>query len=246
MGGAAFIISGDVDARLLPANSPEPPEPQSFWARLFAWGSRRPKRATVQALPNGDRHFEIPPGSLERTLVGGFRQWLAGRLVVPSQGSKVVLEYLTVIEPTVYVRGLQRASDEKPDFYVQVTFSGCAGMSETSARAAVHWAAMWYAEVGPQVKTQWLEPYGFRADLQCPPETERMLFLPAGPLGYLEYIDPGPTGEASFEMDEAVAETPEGQEAIGALHAFERFMRPPRCRCQLCDPEFGDARVGVA
>jgi hypothetical protein len=51
------------------------------------------------------------------------------RLPTPSSGTTVVLDYLKEIEPTVYVRGLKQRSRPEPEFYVQITFSGCAGQT---------------------------------------------------------------------------------------------------------------------
>jgi hypothetical protein len=193
-------------------------------------------------MPNGDRFFDVPAGPL-KPLIGEFRSWIRTRVPRPSKGSAVLLQYLADIEPTIYVRGLQRVGDERPGFYVQVSFSGCAGQAETSARAAAHWASLWYAAERGRIDSDYLTPYGFTAapDLG---ETDVMMFLPAGDLGYLEYSTdvPREPGASVFELDQSVVEAHEGDPVLDRLdETFAPYMAAARCRCQLCEPDFGDA-----
>jgi hypothetical protein len=76
-----------------------------------------------------------------------------------------------------------------------------------------------------------------------------MAFLPAGDLGYLEYTAPGARepGQPAFDLDHSAAEAHEGAPLLDQLNdVFGRFMQEPRCRCQVCEPEFGDASREVA
>ena len=156
----------------------------------------------------------------------------------------MLLQYLTDIEPTIYVRGLQRVGEQRPGFYVQVSFSGCAGQAETSARAAYHWAAQWYAAEHKRIESEYFAPFGFTAAPPGDGEVEVMMFLPAGDLGYLEYQTEGPRepGESAFDLDAAVAEANDGNPLLERLdETFTPYMSVARCRCQLCEPDFGDA-----
>jgi hypothetical protein len=77
-----------------------------------------------------------------------------------------------------------------------------------------------------------------------PGEVEVMMFLPAGDLGYLEYSGDAPRepGESVFDLDQSVAEAYEGSPVLDRLdETFARYMAVARCRCQLCEPDFGDA-----
>jgi hypothetical protein len=247
MGGHAYVISGQLTSdRLAEAERPVQPPPPPIWQRLFGVPTRAVKGRRVAELPNGDRLIEIPAAPLEAALVGDLRSWLDERMPHPSRGTSVVLEYMSGVPPTVYVRGLQRANMHEPAYYVQVTFSGCAGQAETSARAVAHWAAAWYAAEHDRIAAAHLTPFGFLPALDVQGEDEPMVFLPAGDLGYLEYIPPDARGEgqAAFEIDQAVVEAYEGSPLLTRLNdVFEGYMRDAVCRCQLCDPEFGDAAI---
>ena len=151
MGGYAYLIPGSVDPRLwqnAPLSTLAPPS-RSLWSRLTgaarSGGSSNLPRVT--ALPNGDRLFELNADPLLDRLIPDFLNWLRARLVPPSRASAVALEYLQEIKPTLYVRGEQHPADSRPAFYVQMTFSGCAGMAETSARVASHWQASGFAPI---------------------------------------------------------------------------------------------------
>ena len=252
MGGHAYIIPGEVEARLLPDpdEAPAALPPVSFWRRLFGGASSaRPETSRVISLPNGDRHFEIQPAQLEGALAQSLRNWVRGRLSNPSRASATILEYLSGIEPSVYVRGAQQAGQQRPEFYVQVSFSGCAGEAETSARAAAHWAALWYKANYRQIAAEYLVPFGFTPDQYRAAEEERLIFLPAGDLGYLEYTPPAAryADQTAFDLDNSVAEANEADPRLANLEeSFGGFMKGNVCRCQLCDPGFGDAKPEVA
>lgn len=73
-----------------------------------------------------------------------------------------------------------------------------------------------------------------------------MVFLPAGDLGYLEYTPPAARfeGQGAFAIDQAVVEAYEGSPLLTRLDdMFAGYMREPACRCQLCEPDFGDAAI---
>jgi hypothetical protein len=252
MGGHAYIIPGELAPARRPdlhppAPPPSPPTPAPLWRRLL--GSRSsaqsaPDTARVTELPNGDRFFDVPPGGLKAALVADLRAWLNARLPRPSTGTRVVLDYIKEIEPTVYVRGLQKREQQDPEFYVQVTFSGCAGQAETSARAAAHWASLWYAAESARLASAHLAPYGFTPAALERGEEEEMMFLPAGELGYLEFNAPGPRDpdQQAFEADASIVEAYADDPLLERLDAaFGRYMSEARCRCQICEPEFGDA-----
>ena len=247
MGGYAYVIPGQLTSqRVAEAERPmPPPPPPSFWQRLFGSPVTHVETRRVMEFQNGDRLIEIPPAPLNVSLVDDLRAWLDGRFPHPSRGTSVVLEYLSGVPPTVYVRGLQRAGAHEPEYYVQVTFSGCAGQAETSARAASHWTAAWYAAEHDRIASEHLAPFGFQP-VSDAGEDEPMVFLPAGDLGYLEYTPPDARdeGQGAFEIDQAVVEAYEGSPLLTRLdEVFAGYMRDPACRCQLCDPEFGDAAI---
>jgi hypothetical protein len=108
---------------------------------------------------------------------------------------------------------------------------------------------LWYAAERARIASEHLVPFGFTPAADEQSDQELASFLPAGDLGYLEYTPPDRRdGEQSaFELDHAIAQAHEGDPILEGLdETFERFMSPPRCRCQLCEPEFGDAPAGGA
>lgn len=245
MGGHAYVISG----RLVPERierakpSSDLVRPVMFWRKLV--GAREPiaESPSVVQLANGDRLTEIPAAPLDTALIDDLRAWLDRCIEQPSRGTAVVIDYLNDSSPTVYVRGIHRADDPMPEHFVQVMFSGCAGVAETSARVAAHWTALWYAAEHARITSEHFLPFGFTPDALVPVD-ERMAFLPAGELGYLEYVphDMRHDAHAAFEMDHATADAHADSPLLARLDdVFGGFMREGTCRCQLCEPDFGDA-----
>lgn len=245
MGGHAYVIPGRLaPERLAEAQRPAEPAAVPFWRRLIGSSTLAESRAVD--LPNGDRLVTIPPAPLDTVLIRDLRGWLDSQILQPSRGTAVVLEYLSDIAPAVYVRGLQRVGTDAPEYYVQVTFSGCAGEAEVSARVASHWTAAWYAKEYDRITAEHLTPYGFLPASQRSEDDEPMVFLPAGELGYLEYIPPAmrEEGQSAFDLDNGIVEANEGNPLLTRLDdVFSGFVRDAACRCQLCDPEFGDATI---
>jgi len=245
MGGHAYVIPGRLVPERLEREKPpsELVRPVSFWRKLV--GARAPiAEPSVVQLANGDRLTEIPAAPLDPELIDDLRAWLGRRIAQPSRGTAVVVDYLDDSSPTVYVRGIHRANDRMPEHFVQVMFSGCAGEAETSARVAAHWTALWYAAEQARIASEHFAPFGFTPDSGVPIDDESMAFLPAGELGYLEYVplDMRHDADAAFEMDHATAEAHADSPLLARLEdVFGGFMREGACRCQLCEPDFGDA-----
>ena len=70
-----------------------------------------------------------------------------------------------------------------------------------------------------------------------------MQFLPSGKYGYLEYaLGPRDPDQPAFDLDVSVVEAYEDDPVIQRLDdAFGRYLSDARCRCQICEPSFGDA-----
>jgi hypothetical protein len=198
----------------------------------------------VVTLANGDRHLEILPGSLEQDLVSDFKKWLLHELGAPSRASGVVLEYLEYGGPSIYVRGLQRSAESEPSFWIQVSFSGCAGEAQVSADVAAHWAACWHRARRDDIRDAYLLRFGFTPepdDAHADPDPP---FLPGGDLGYLEFT-PLDSRERyrmpMFVLDHAIEEAFAGHPCLEDMESrFARFMTDGKCRCQLCEPGLGD------
>jgi hypothetical protein len=243
MGGSAYIIPGVLSRERLAAAD----TPPSLLKRLLRGGSRA-SGGRVTTLGGGDTLYEIDAGALSTHLVHDFREWLRSRLPSPSQGTQVPLQYVMDIKPAVYVRGLQHSGEDAPQYNVQLLFSGCAGEAETSARVAAHWAGLWYRAEHERIANAFLRPFGFDPAPYDVARDEPFAFLPAGDLGYLELVSADDAGADApgFELDYAIATAHEGDERLDRLNAlYAHYMRSGKCRCQLCEPDFGDARVEI-
>jgi hypothetical protein len=222
MSGSAFLIYGSFDAERVTSAA----KPISFFERLR--GRRPPSISTVQ-LPSGRRLLEFPADALQRTLSRDYVGFVRDRLRAPSPASRVVLAYLRFGQPKIYLRGEQSPSDARPAWYVQVSFTGAAGMAETSARVAAHWALHWYAARGEQIRGT-LAAAGF-----VPTRVEPLAnasFTPAGEYGYAE------RDEGVFAIDAGFLESHDDPAAF--LNQLEQQYGPSvvdgQCRCELCVP----------
>lgn len=65
-------------------------------------------------------------------------------------------------------------------------------------------------------------------------------------LGYLELISPESDADApGFGLDYATVSAHEEDPRLERLNElFGHYMKEGKCRCQLCEPDFGDARTG--
>lgn len=224
MGGDAFTIP------IL--DPPEPPAPAA-WKQWL--GVRRPEWQTIETRTQISRSRDAP--DLARALTTEWIAWLRGRLEPPSESSAIVLRYLSDIPVRISLRGLRGKSE--PDFshWIQFSFSGCAGMAQTSASVSAHWADCWYRQEHAAISDRILRPAGITNRPPGNDETAYPLFMPAGSLGYIacEVLD---DAERRLEcaVDESLALAHDGDERLDRLDALAApLMADRRCRCQLCD-----------
>jgi len=249
MGGDAYLISGTVDSRHWPLDQQPTslPPPRSLWQRLTSMvGSTDTSGLPrITTLPNGERLIELPSGPLNHQLVSDCIRWLTSRLAPPSQASTLALKYLREIKPTLYLRGQQRRDEMVPEFYIQITFSGCAGQAETSARLASHWTALWYRTEHTRLTSEYLTPFGFQPRPLESLQEEPMYFLPVSDVGYVEYLPPAdPSAEPLLELDYCIVESRPNDRVIEKLNGpVALAMADRRCHCQLCDPGFNAIRT---
>jgi hypothetical protein len=233
VGGTGLLIHGSVSSeRLAPR-----PVPRTLLDRLLG----RTRHTQPKVVGTGRNQLTQVDAAELTPLVARYRAYLARRLPEPHDGTREVLQYLEIDGiPSLYVRGAREPGSEIR-WYVQLGFSGCAGMAEVSAAVACHWAAAWIREELPSVQREILAPFGFEPDpAQGFEDLNR--FLPVAALGYLRYVLPAEraAGDELFEVDHAVVEGEDDAEARIAERSgsYERVMADGRCRCQLCDPGF--------
>lgn len=181
MGGDAFLIP------VTPSPELQPAQP-GFVGRLLG---RR---------PNPD---ELPTAPFRKALWTDFRAWLREEAEPPWPATRAQCEYLDTIGWTLYVRRYDGG------WFLQITWSGCAGVAEASAALATHWTRLWWEARAPSVPGLTPDPHRW-------PERSDPLFVQAGD-AYLMW-----TGD--WEWDDALESPPD----VSAL------TPPERCGCQLC------------
>lgn len=240
MGGQACLIWGHMAEEAI-----KPLPAKRSWLDKIL-GRQRFREKEVMELPNGTRLIEVPVGDLE--LLGeDFAQFLARRISQPWAATQAFLDYLSMDVVSIQVRGEHDPETPGPDWYVQITFSGCAGLAEVSAELGGHWAETWFREECDRISQRFLLPFGFvPGDIRPMPGTNPR-FLPLGQAGYALYVgegdaDPEWEGPKRFELDASATEALALDGHLSSLQILdERFgplMADGKCRCQLCMPDF--------
>jgi hypothetical protein len=248
MGGTAFLIWGKLsEPRLKPI-----PVERTFLDRIM--GRQRFEKPNVTNLGDGRRIIDFPATKYQ-VLADDFREFLTNRISDPWPATQAFLNYLKDDVLSIYVRGEQNPELSAPDYYIQITFSGCAGMAEISAELGSHWAAIYYRETHERIKDRHLNHFGFVPDDARMGTVHKPQFLPLGRLGYAMYSggDPAETdteweGSRLFEMDASVTDTFFEQGDLSTLsdldNRFGPLMKDGKCRCQLCMPGLDPSSLG--
>jgi hypothetical protein len=239
MGGSAFVLYGTVDESVLdPA-----PVKKTFFDRLLGRQRFEGPRETSHG---NTKTIDLPLGRLG-DLKSFFMKYLKNHLIPISEASKNILEYLDLDVMRINFRGHKRAQDEKMEWSIQVTFSGCAGMAETSASLSAHWVRLWYLKNRSELQKEIFSGSGFSP---CAPEDdESEVFLPLPQGGYARYYeDPQEMYVKDeelafhFEIDDSFleAQADGGVELMNQIESeYLSVMADGRCRCQLCTNKDG-------
>jgi hypothetical protein len=234
MGGSALLIHGTPSADLLTPRA----APRSLTDRLLG---RHPVLGPTET-PIGRDHMllEIPSGPL-RPLADDFRAFVERAFDDPWPSTENVRDYLAIDVITTYLRG-SRTANGVPSWYVQFTFSACAGMADTSADLAAHWAEIWYRRSGDELASKYFRPFGFIPERIEGPANR---FVPLGRMGYAvihdgEEADPEVPGSRYFALDYAVLETFDGEDLTREWQELDAALSDMRaagaCFCQFCAP----------
>jgi hypothetical protein len=220
-------------------------KPRTVWDRLL---ERKPKVVTPEwkAMGKDSHSIDLPVGNLSG-IGTEFRDYIIKRFRKPWAATKTVIEYLKLGSIDVYLR---RAGPENdPDaLYIQLSFSGCGGMAQTSAELAVHWAVRWYREKRAEVDKQYFQPFGFVPSGGTEPTGSSEYFVPLGVGGYAQYDPRAPLEDESYPysqffcLDQAAMETLSETEMKSFNQAIDQKLHPmlPKdsCCCQWCNPGF--------
>lgn len=248
MGGNAFLIWGMLaEHQLQPA-----PIQRTFMDRIM--GRQRFQKPSVMDLGGGRKMIDFPADKY-RILASDFRAFLRERMPDPWLETQAFFDYLTDDAISIYVRGEQSPERTAPEYYIQVTFSGCAGLAETSAELGSHWAHIYYRESHERLKSEYLNHWGFVPDDARIDSQPQAAFLPVGRLGYAVYVgkdpmnaDPEWEGSQLFELNSSIVDAFFEQGKLSKLRQlddlFGEMMSDGKCRCQLCMPGLDRSLLG--
>jgi hypothetical protein len=235
LGGSALLIHGTPSADLLMPRAAA----RSLADRLLG---RHPVSGPTEAPIGHDRVLlEIPSDPL-LPLANDFRRYVDRAFDDPWPSTMCVRDYLAMDVVTIYLRG-ERVGNEVPRWAVQLTFSACAGMADTSAEVAAHWAEIWYRQAGDELASKYFLSFGFtpeRVETTGPAK----LFVPLGRLGYALFhggAEANPDSEGrNFELDWSSLETLNGGDLTREWQELDEALSDVRaaavCRCQFCAP----------
>ena len=235
MGGSAYVIYGTVDESVL---KPTPVQKTLLDRILDRQRFEGPKETYHRHM----KTIDLPSEILE-DLKHSFKKYLKSNLLPVSEASRNILEYLELDVIRINFRGQKRAQNESTEWCVQITFSGCAGMAETSASLAAHWAELWYLKNRTELQKEIFSLSGFYSS-EPEDDTETDTFLPLPEGGYAKYFaEPqemyinGEELSFHFEIDDSFLEA----QADGGLELMVKIeseyltvMANGKCRCQLC------------
>lgn len=238
MGGSGFLLTGNVDPSLLQPR----PAPRTLVDKLLFRTRMQAPREIASAR---SRAVDIPVPQLA-TLTGVFQDWLRPRLPASHPATKDIWSYLGIGVSSIYLRG--DASDGAPlEWYLQFSFSGCAGQAEVSAEVAVHWTHAWLdATIQDLTRTHFL-PAGFTPNPWPQPQQEKARPFLATPFGHAALVEqPTPKdqhdpswGPRLVELDQGAMESASAQTLLQISRDEEEWARKlaaGHCLCLLCAP----------
>tara|TARA_R110002095_G_scaffold210061_1_gene197040 strand:+ start:4955 stop:5692 length:738 start_codon:yes stop_codon:yes gene_type:complete len=237
MGGTSYIICGELE----PTRIESGPRQKTLVQKLLSClGVRQHKHVS-----DFDSSFiTLPPGGLVQ-IAPAFRRFLAHEFRSPWPATKTFLDYLKMGFPVIYLRGEKEHEKTDTTWYVQVAFSGCAGVAQTSSKLAFHWLEIWLKNNIQQLNETILKPEGFTANLELKQMTEDPLttFVPVGTEKYGIYacvtFAEGKLPE--FNIDESAYEfrDDDGEELFAEIrNQLGELMSDGQCRCQMCMPDY--------
>ena len=179
MGGTATIIKGKVADHLL--------------------------QSTTEVELGGGRFMTEAPSKVFAHIPKEFKSFLYRAMPHPWQSTAWFFDYLSLPALSLFLRGERAARNEPVDWYIQLSFTGCAGVAGIAAELGNHWLGKWIESEGLKIQETLLAPYGFESDLSQV-EAAAGVFIPFEGLGYGQRIsdaevDPDWEGSKYFEFD---------------------------------------------
>ncbi len=230
MGGTAYLIYGNITEERIAKSKKNQ---LSFFDKLF-------RKNKITSVENND----ISTEDFNKTLKKQFLNFINNTIKKKWQATESIIEgYLSIDVFNTYIR------KEKDKYYLQISFSGCAGQAETSSLISSHWFELWYKKNKEKIDNEIFIPFGFIPSHISEYEDEYVFF----PLncGYaICYCDVDNEIDAEnpwlcpeLEVDESVKESFGNDEEINKYSKivkdnFSKYTKDKKCRCQICDPNF--------
>jgi len=246
MGGSAYLIQVTPDRERLvrPFLEREKNRKPSFLARLFRGGD-----------PGFQAFVDLPSDKLGSEVLHHFYGWAKDEItnITPATAA-FIKDYLDPIRADVYLRG-EREDPARPEefshCYIQVTFSGCAGLGEVSSMLASHWVELWYRRNFDTINQGILKQFHLTPAASEAESAGYGAFFDFGNRGVALYYPQGSETEmfianreipVNFELDAAVEESIMDEEDLKKFQQEVVEMQaalPPEleqglCLCQLC------------
>jgi len=235
MGGAAAIIKGKAQARLL---EPKPAK-RSLLDRLL--GRTRLVGPSEVAIGDGRTMIDLPAEEF-RALATDFVDFLHRSIQEPWDRTHLFFDYLTIGTLSVYVRGERASASSDTDWFLQFSFSGCAGMAETSAELGRHWVERWFQKEGDRIQAAFLDGAGFHRE-SGDGHYAGLVFVPFEGLGYGRRAEGDPIFEFDYSQVEPLEAAGKAEKLTEIEHRFGKLGADGRCLCQLCSPSFEPPKV---
>lgn len=208
-------------------------------------GRRRFVEPTIH-VSRETRYVTIRDERMERQLLESMRDFIVQAVGAPHSETASVLDYLRE-SCGAFIQGEGTAGSALIEWYVQISFSGCAGMSEVSAELALHWSDLWLRRSIDSVSAGVLVPSGFTPRGAPASDTFRTTFLPVSNFGYAACVMESDSfsRRVEFSFDRAFFD-PVAEDDDPSVEQFAskygELMLDRGCRCQLCMPGFAPVR----
>jgi hypothetical protein len=236
MGGMLTRLSGQFDES---KKIPIPLEKTLLDRILFRQRYEKPIRQKFQDFT----YIKIQNTQLSNEITKKFISFLNATISIPSEATKAILDYLLLGVMSTAITGEEK--NDKTDWFVSFSFSGCAGMAEISAELCCHWVERWF-----EAKSDELIPIFKSANFECSkinfdnPQNYSFMEVGTRKHGFYSSLFPEEDGSVTYEVDGSVYETFDGFEEEDFEEKFQSKMRATygnnkmECKCQLCSPEF--------
>jgi hypothetical protein len=235
MGGAAAIIKGTVEPRLLEPQAAK----RSLLDRLL--GRTKLVGPSEVAIGDGRAMIDLPAGEFGG-LATDFVDFLHRSIQEPWDSTNLFFDYLTIGTLSVYVRGERASAAAQAAWYLQFSFSGCAGMAETSAELGSHWVEKWFQKEGDKIQADYLDGAGFHRE-SGEGQYAGLVFVPFEGLGYGRRAEGDPLFEFDYSMVEPLEAAGKAEKLTEIDKRFGNLGSDGKCLCQLCSPSFEPPKV---